>query len=377
MPSPGTSTRSSATAASSRCSRAGTTSSSWAARSTGSSRTRPSIPIIVPGCMDPLFRGQIPEGVDPSSLLQVEPLRAEYQDRDARVAVMDEQGLGAALLFPTLGCGVEEGLRNDVEATMASISAFNRWLEEDWGFDYEHRILAAPMLSLADPEAAVVEVESLLARGRRLVHVRPAPVPGAQRDRPLAGGQGTRPGLGQAGRGFGPRGLPPRRQWLQPVLGRGVGRELELRGVRQHGHPQQDPRFGPGHPRHHRVARHPQGLQAAPHAARGQHRERIGLDGAAGEAAAQATQPDAVGLRGGPAGHAARARVGHALPRGGPPGVGRAGRCGAHPLRFGLAPRRGCLEPARLHQGTRRLQRRRRTRKIMHDNCEALLGSPA
>ena len=41
---------------------------------------------------------------------------------------------------------------------MASISAFNRWLEEDWGFDYEQRILAAPMLSLADPDAALVRV---------------------------------------------------------------------------------------------------------------------------------------------------------------------------------------------------------------------------
>jgi len=94
-------------------------------------------PIIVPGCLDPLFRGQIPEGVDPRTLMQVEPLRAEYQDRDRRLEVMDEQGIGAALLFPTLGCGVEEGLKGDVGATMASLSAFNRWLEEDWGFDYQ------------------------------------------------------------------------------------------------------------------------------------------------------------------------------------------------------------------------------------------------
>ncbi len=135
-------------------------------------------PIIVPGCLDPLFRGQIPEGVDPRTLMQVEPLRAEYQDRDARIAVMDEQGLGAALLFPTLGCGVEEALTGDVEATMATVSAFNRWLEEDWGFSYQDRILAAPMLSLADPDAAVAEVDSLLERGVRIVHVRPAPVPG-------------------------------------------------------------------------------------------------------------------------------------------------------------------------------------------------------
>jgi predicted TIM-barrel fold metal-dependent hydrolase len=134
-------------------------------------------PIIVPGCLDPLFRGQIPEGVDPRTLMQVEPLRSEYQDREARLAVLDAQGLGAALLFPTLGCGVEQALRDDIPATMASITAFNRWLEDDWGFSYEGRLIAAPMLSLADPAAAEVEVESLIERGARIVHVRPAPVP--------------------------------------------------------------------------------------------------------------------------------------------------------------------------------------------------------
>jgi predicted TIM-barrel fold metal-dependent hydrolase len=143
-------------------------------------------PIIVPGCLDLFFRGQMPEGADRSKLMQVEPLRREYRDRDARVAVAEEQGLDAVLLFPTLGCGVEEGLRGDVPATMASLSAFNRWLEEDWGFDYRGRLIGVPMLSLADPVAAVAEVDSLLSRGARIVHVRPAPVPtGSGRGRSL------------------------------------------------------------------------------------------------------------------------------------------------------------------------------------------------
>jgi predicted TIM-barrel fold metal-dependent hydrolase len=135
-------------------------------------------PIIVPGCLDPLFRGQIPEGVDPRSLMQVEPLRTEYRDRDARVAVVEEQELDTVVLFPTLGCGVEEALRHDVDATMASLSAFNRWLEDDWGYSYRDRLVAAPMLSFADPVAAAEEVDRLIDRGARIVHVRPAPVPG-------------------------------------------------------------------------------------------------------------------------------------------------------------------------------------------------------
>jgi predicted TIM-barrel fold metal-dependent hydrolase len=109
--------------------------------------------------------------------MKVEPLRIEYRDRDARVTVAEEQGLDAVLLFPTLGCGVEEALRRDIPATMASLSAFNRWLEDDWGFSYRGRLIGVPMLSLADPAAALAEVSSLIERGARIVHVRPAPVP--------------------------------------------------------------------------------------------------------------------------------------------------------------------------------------------------------
>ncbi len=140
-------------------------------------------PVIVPGCVELLFRGQIPEGVEPASLSQVEPIHPEYRDRQRRLEVMDEQNLAAIFLFPTLGCGVEQALRDDPGATMACLSAFNRWLEDDWGFAHENRIFPAPMLSLADPDAAVAEVASLLERGARLIHIRPAPVPAAGKPR--------------------------------------------------------------------------------------------------------------------------------------------------------------------------------------------------
>ncbi|MDC8982736.1 amidohydrolase family protein [Mycobacterium marinum] len=145
-------------------------------------------PIIVPGCLDLLFRGEIPDGVDPASLMKVEKLelRPEYRDRDARVAVVESQGIETIFMFPTFGCGVEEALKADIEATAASLHAFNLWLDEDWGFDRpDHRIIAAPMISLADPEKALQEVEFVLERGARMVHVRPAPVPGVPRNRSL------------------------------------------------------------------------------------------------------------------------------------------------------------------------------------------------
>jgi predicted TIM-barrel fold metal-dependent hydrolase len=148
-------------------------------------------PIIVPGCLDLLFRGEVPERVDPASLMKVERLseHPEYQNRDARVAVMDTQGIETVFMLPTFGCGVEEALKGDIDATMASVHAFNLWLDEDWGFDRpDHRVIAAPMISLADPARAVDEVEFVLARGAKLVLVRPAPVPGVVKPRSLGDG---------------------------------------------------------------------------------------------------------------------------------------------------------------------------------------------
>src|SRR6195952_4434443 len=77
-------------------------------------------PVIVPGCLDLMFRGKIPSGGDPRTIMQVAPLSPAYQNREARLAVMDEQGLESILLFPTLGCGVEEALAHDIPATIAS-----------------------------------------------------------------------------------------------------------------------------------------------------------------------------------------------------------------------------------------------------------------
>ena len=58
---------------------------------------------------------------------------------------MDEQGLDGAFFFPTLAVGMEEALRHDIPALLAAFRAFNRWLDEDWGFAYRDRIFAAPV----------------------------------------------------------------------------------------------------------------------------------------------------------------------------------------------------------------------------------------
>ena len=186
-------------------------------------------PIIVPGCLDPLFRGQIPEGVDPRSLMQVEPLRAEYRDRDPRLEVMDDQGLDAVLLFPTLGLRRRGGPQATTSTPPWPASPpSTRWLDEDWGFDHEGRIIGAPMLSLADPEAAVAELDRVLERGRphRARPARAGPRP--ERHHPLARPprSTTRSGPGWP-RPRRPGRVPPGRQRLPRLRGH-VGRRVEF-----------------------------------------------------------------------------------------------------------------------------------------------------
>jgi predicted TIM-barrel fold metal-dependent hydrolase len=134
-------------------------------------------PVSRPGWLDAYFRGLDPEGA--SKLMeQLDPIatRPEYRDRDARLKVMDAQGIEAAFFFPTLAVGMERVLTGDAPALMAAFRAFNRWVDEDWGFNYKDRIFAAPFISLVDVDNAVRELEAALARDARLVLITYGPI---------------------------------------------------------------------------------------------------------------------------------------------------------------------------------------------------------
>lgn len=131
-------------------------------------------PVARAGVLSEYFRGN-PEGRNPKEMLGAhEPIRAEYRDRDARSEVMDQQGLERCWMFPTLGMIYEEPLKHDVEALVQVMGAFNQWLLEDWGFNYQDRIYAAPYVTLADVDWAVSQLQWALDNGARTVVMRPA-----------------------------------------------------------------------------------------------------------------------------------------------------------------------------------------------------------
>jgi predicted TIM-barrel fold metal-dependent hydrolase len=89
---------------------------------------------------------------------------------------MDEQGLEGAMLFPTLGVGMEGSLQHDRTALLAAFRGFNRWLLDDWTFNYRDRLFAAPYLTLVDVDWAIAELEFALDNGARIINMRPAPI---------------------------------------------------------------------------------------------------------------------------------------------------------------------------------------------------------
>jgi predicted TIM-barrel fold metal-dependent hydrolase len=100
----------------------------------------------------------------------------EYRNRDARLRLMDEQGMQGAIFLPTLGVGMEQALLDDPPALLAAFRAFNRWLEDDWGFNYQDRIFSAAYITLVDPDNAVKELEWALERDVRFILIVPGPV---------------------------------------------------------------------------------------------------------------------------------------------------------------------------------------------------------
>jgi len=134
-----------------------------------------------PGTRGGVFLG-IHNDEDPGGWRQTEVINARdypaMMNRTARIALLNEQGVEATLLFPSVGVAVEHEIHDDVEALYANLRAFNRWLEDDWGYGADGRIYAAPMISLVDVDQAIAETERVLRAGAKVLHLKRGPLYG-------------------------------------------------------------------------------------------------------------------------------------------------------------------------------------------------------
>lgn len=130
-----------------------------------------------PGALFDYFSGKSDKGSLGEELTSEAPAEhPDWFDRDARLRRMDEQNLEAVWMFPSHGVCVEGPMQPDLDAAIEIFRAFNRWLEEDWGFAYRDRIFGVPFLTLSRVDRAVAELEWCLERGARVVSIRNGPV---------------------------------------------------------------------------------------------------------------------------------------------------------------------------------------------------------
>ncbi|HEX6394528.1 MAG TPA: amidohydrolase family protein [Acidimicrobiales bacterium] len=95
-----------------------------------------------------------------------------FGNRDLRLALMDEQGIDKAVMFPAAAHDIEYEFADNIPALYANIRAFNRWMAEEVNFNAENRIFLPPYISFADPDLAVKELEQVIGDGARMIQTK-------------------------------------------------------------------------------------------------------------------------------------------------------------------------------------------------------------
>jgi predicted TIM-barrel fold metal-dependent hydrolase len=95
-----------------------------------------------------------------------------FGNRDLRLALMDEQGIEKALMFPAAAHDIEYEFADNIPALYANIRAFNRWMLEEVGYNVKNRMFLPPYIALADPDLAIKELEQVIADGTTIIQTK-------------------------------------------------------------------------------------------------------------------------------------------------------------------------------------------------------------
>jgi predicted TIM-barrel fold metal-dependent hydrolase len=109
-----------------------------------------------------------------------------YGNRDLRLALMDGQGIEAAVMYPNTAHDLEYEFADRVDALYANARSFNRWVFEEIGYAHDRRMFLPPYIPLADVDLAVRELERVLEQGAPLIQIKSGHAHGG-RDDPFGG----------------------------------------------------------------------------------------------------------------------------------------------------------------------------------------------
>ena len=152
-----------------------------------------------PGDVDGIgvFRQRLIDGLPAE--FDLEEFTASYSDPAARLDQLDQAGFDASIMFPNYGISWERPLRDDLRATLANMTAWNRWIVEV-AAQGGGRLFPVAHLSLRDLAWLEAQLGTLADGGIRLALIPPSLVNG----RPLSD-----PGLDRAWAAFVDHGITP------------------------------------------------------------------------------------------------------------------------------------------------------------------------
>jgi predicted TIM-barrel fold metal-dependent hydrolase len=109
-----------------------------------------------------------------------------FGNRDLRLALMDEQTIEKAFMFPAAAHDIEYEFVDNIPALYANIRAFNRWMLEEVGYVVENRMWLPPYIAFADPDLAVAELKQVIADGATMIQTKAGHAHGGA-DNPFGG----------------------------------------------------------------------------------------------------------------------------------------------------------------------------------------------
>ncbi len=98
-----------------------------------------------------------------------EPMQKEYLDHDARLKQLTEQQIERSIMYPGGWALFAEAYLDGIDPLYDNLESFNKWINEDWGFNYQDRIYAPALVSLRDLDRACEELDRVLAAGAKFI----------------------------------------------------------------------------------------------------------------------------------------------------------------------------------------------------------------
>jgi predicted TIM-barrel fold metal-dependent hydrolase len=135
--------------------------------------------VAAPGAWEKYYSGNNPDGLTLRELTG-EPIESvpAFREPSARIDSLDRQGVDECFIYPTLANLVEHSAAEEPELVVAIMHALNRWMLDTWSYNYQNRLFATPVVSLALVDDARRELEYVLANGAKAILIKPAPVKG-------------------------------------------------------------------------------------------------------------------------------------------------------------------------------------------------------